>query len=299
MIRKLRASLVAIAALMPVVNMVCQAASPTPATRHVRDVVANGQAKSVGRLPATQSMRLVLVLPHRNQPALDNFLKELYDPSSSSYRHFLSVEEFTSRFGPSQEDYDAVVSFAKTHGLAVVGTSRNRLNVDVEGPVASIEAALHVTMGVYQHPTESRTFYAADREPTPDLSVGLWHIAGLDNYSIPRPALARRNPGVTTNATIGSGPSGSFLGSDMRAAYYGGTALTGAGQTLGLLEYVGTDLADLKTYYKNAHQTLTVPVTLVSTDGTSTGCLASAGCDDTEQTLDMTQALGMAPGSRP
>ena len=290
--RKLRGSLVAIAALVPVV---CQAASPAPATRHVRDVVANGQAKSVGRLPATQSMRLVLVLPHRNQPELDNFLKELYDPSSPSYRHFLTVEEFTSRFGPTQEDYDAVVSFAKTHGFAVVGTSRNRLNVDVEGQVASIETAFHVTMGVYQHPTESRTFYAPDREPTPDLSVGLWHIAGLDNYSIPRPALVVRSPEVTPEATTGSCPSASFCGSDMRAAYYGGT-LTGAGQTLGLLEYVGTDLADLATYYKNAHQTLAVPVTVLSTDGTSTSCFASANCDDTEQTLDMTQALGMAPG---
>jgi hypothetical protein len=40
-------------------------------------------------------------------------------------------------------------------------------------------------------------------------------------------------------------PSASFLGSDMRAAYYGGTALTGAGQNLGLFEYEGTDLADL------------------------------------------------------
>src|ERR1035441_9618579 len=39
-----------------------------------------------------------------------------------------------------------------------------------------------------------------------------------------------------------SGPSASFLGSDMRAAYYGGTGLTGAGQNLGLLEYAGTDL---------------------------------------------------------
>ena len=161
----------------------------------MRDVVANGQAKSVGRLPATQPMRLVLVLPHRNQPALDNFLKDLYDPSSPSYRQFLTVEEFTNRFGPTQEDYDAVVSFAKTHGFAVVGTSRNRMNVDVEGPVASIETAFHVTMGVYQHPTENRTFYAPDREPTLDLSVRLWHIAGLDNYSIPRPALVRKKSG--------------------------------------------------------------------------------------------------------
>jgi hypothetical protein len=82
----------------------------------------------------------------------------------------------------------------------------------------------------------------------------------------------------------------------MRAAYYEGTALTGSGQSLGLLEYYGTDLTDLNTYYSNVHQTNNVPITLLSTDGTSTSCVYSSGCDDTEQTLDMTQALGMAPG---
>jgi kumamolisin len=81
----------------------------------------------------------------------------------------------------------------------------------------------------------------------------------------------------------------------MRAAYYGGTTLTGAGQNLGLLEYEGTDLADLNTYFSTIGQINSVPVTLFSTDGTSTSCLYSNGCDDTEQTLDMTQAIGMAP----
>jgi kumamolisin len=81
----------------------------------------------------------------------------------------------------------------------------------------------------------------------------------------------------------------------MRAAYYEGTALTGSGQSLGLFEFAGTDLADLDTYYTNAGQTNNVPITLLSTDGTSTSC-TYPGCDDTEQTIDMTQALGMAPG---
>ncbi|HYA62661.1 MAG TPA: hypothetical protein VED66_05620, partial [Candidatus Sulfotelmatobacter sp.] len=145
------------------------------------------------------------------------------------------------------------------------------------------------------HPTENRTFYAPDREPVPDLAVRLWHISGLDNYSIPHPAgLHHRNASAGSNATTGSGPSASFLGSDMRAAYYGGT-LTGSGQSLGLLEYYGTDLADLNTYFTNIGQTNNVPVTLLSTDGTSTSCVYPS-CDDTEQTLDMTQALGMAPG---
>jgi len=293
-IRRFGMSLPAVLAVVSLMGIVCQAQSRQTLTRHVREVVLNGEALPVGRVPTAQSMRLVLALPLRNQSELDSFLKDVYDPASASYRHFLSVDEFTAKFGPTQEDYDAVIHFAEGHGLTVVGTSPNRVNIDVRGSVSNIEEAFHLTMGLYKHPAENRIFYAPDREPTPDLGVQLWHISGLDNYSIPKPAM-HRGQAARPNATTGSGPSASFLGSDMRAAYYGGS-LTGSGQSLGLLEYAGTDLADLTTYFKNAGQTNNVPVTLDSTDGTSTSCLASQGCDDTEQTLDMTQAIGMAPG---
>ena len=294
MIRRLSISLLAVAALLSVVSIVCLAQPRSLMTHHVREATLNGQAQYVGPLAATQSLRLVITLPIRNQAGLDSFLQEVYDPSSASYRHFLTVEEFTTRFGPSQDDYDQVVRFAQSHGFTIAGTSRNRLNLDVTGSVASIEGAFHVTMGTYLLPAENRTFYAPDREPTTDdLGVTLWHISGLDNYSIPQPMIVHQ-PGHS-QATTGSGPSESFLGSDMRAAYYGGTSLTGTGQSLGLLEYYGTDLSDLNTYYSNVHQTNSVPITLLSTDGTSTSCVYPS-CDDTEQTLDMTQALGMAPG---
>ncbi|HTU40363.1 MAG TPA: protease pro-enzyme activation domain-containing protein [Candidatus Aquilonibacter sp.] len=273
--------------------------APPLLTHHVRQVTLNGHAPLVGHLPETQSMRLVFVLPLRNQPDLHSLLSAVSDPNSQSYRHFLTVDEFTARYGPTQQDYDAVTHFAEAHGLTVVGTSRNRMNLDVTGSVANIEKALNITLGLYHDPTENRDFYAPDREPAPALSVQLWHISGLDNYSIPHPMLLRKSQigqGVHSNATIGSCPGASFCGSDMRAAYYGGTALTGTGQYVGLLEYYGTDLKDLTTYYTNAHQTNNVPITLLSTDGTSVNCVARQGCDDTEQTLDMTQALGMAPG---
>jgi len=269
-------------------------------THHLRTATASGQVKIVGHLPATQTLRLTLALPLRNEAQLDNLLTDLYNPSSPSYRHFLTVEQFTAQFGPTQDDYDAVIDFANTHGLHVVATSTNRVTVDVTGTVTNIEKAFHISMGTYQHPTENRTFFAPDREPSVDLPFQLWHISGLDNYSIPRPAGLSHIPAgshAKSGATVGSGPSASFLGSDMRAAYYGSTSLTGSGQYLGLLEYYGTDLADLQTYYKNAKQTYPGSIiTLLSTDGTSTSCTARSGCDDTEQTLDMTQALGMAPG---
>ena len=285
---------------------VVQSNASTLMTRHVRQVTINGQATVVGRLPQRQIMQLDVVLPLRDQVGLDAFLADLYSSTVPNYRQFLTPAEFTERFGPTQEDYNAVVEYVQEHGLAVVGGSRDGMEVQVRGPVSAVEAAFHVNMLMYQHPTENRIFFAPDREPTVDLPFSLWHISGLDNYSIPHPLYVKKSDyarehgispeAVIRHATTGSGPSASFLGSDMRAAYYGGTALTGSGQNLGLLEYYGTDLADLTTYYKNAKETNSVPITLLSTDGTSTSCVYRSGCDDTEQTLDMTQAIGMAPG---
>lgn len=278
------------------------------ATRHVRDAVRNGKAQLVGPMSASQLMTLNVVLPLSNQAALDEFLSDLYDPESPSYHHYLTPAQFTARFGPSQADYNAAVSYVKANGFQVIGGSRDGMNIVIRGPVSAVNQAFHVTMRLYKHPSENRNFYSPDREPTTGLNFQLWHISGLNNYSIPHALHEKKSDyaakhglnanKVVAHATTGSGPSASFLGSDMRAAYYGTGSLTGAGQNLGLLEFYGTDLADLNTYYANIHQTNSVPITLLSTDGTSTSCTYSRRnrCDDIEQTLDMTQALGMAPG---
>jgi subtilase family serine protease len=285
-------------------------AEPLPLlTRHVRDVVVNGQAPLVGQLPATQTLRFDIVLPLRDRAGLQNFLQDVNDPTSPSYHQFLTPQEFTARFGPSQDDWDALVAFAKASGFEVINGTREERDLRLTGTVANIEKAFHVTMGVYQDPTEDRKFFAVDREPTVDLPFQLWHITGLDNNSKPHPMYVKKSDyakahgidpsKVVNHATTGSGPSASFLGSDMRAAYYEGTALTGSGQNIALFEFAGTDLADLTTYYNNVGQTEPYTPTLISTGGYATSCVdsGSSACDDTEQTLDMTQAMGMAPGS--
>jgi kumamolisin len=264
----------------------------------MREATSNGKAPLVGRLPVTQSLHIDIVLPVRDHAGLEKAVKEVSDPKSSSYRHYVTPAEFTARFGPSQKDFDALVHFAKANGFTVVGGSRDRMDLQLEGSVETIEKAFHVTMGVYQHPTENRTFYAPDREPTVNLPFQLWHISGLDNYSIPRPLYVKRSEQTEKPqplATTGSCPGQSFCGSDMRAAYYGNGPLTGAGQNLGLLEYLGYDIVDVNTYYQGAGQTLMVPIVGISTDGSDVTCTEADGCDDTEQTLDITQAAGMAP----
>jgi subtilase family serine protease len=272
------AALVCAAAFM-LIAIPGQAQPQSLLTRHVREEVAKGQAQLVGQLPATQTLRFDVVLPLRDRAGLENFLQEVQSPTSPSYHKFLTPQEFTARFGPTQENWDALVAFAKASGFQIISGDLEGRDLRLTGTVANIEKAFHVTLGTYQDLTEDRTFFAVDREPTADLPFQLWHITGLDNDSKPHPMYVKKSDyakahgidadKVVSHATTGSGPSASFLGSDMRAAYYGGTALTGSGQNLALFEFAGTDLSDLSTYYKNVGQTEPFTPTLISLAGTA------------------------------
>ena len=68
-------------------------------------------------------------------------------------------------------DYQRVIGFMQSYGLKVTHTYPDRLAVNVTGSVANIEQAFQVTMQVYRHPTENRTFYAPDVEPSVELGI--------------------------------------------------------------------------------------------------------------------------------
>jgi len=258
---------------------------------HVRPAVSSGAAALVSPLPPSQQLDLTLVLPLRNQAELSSLLARLYDPSSPDYRHFLNVAQFTSEFGPTVEDYQAVVDFARANGFAVTASPVNRLIVPIRGTAAKIETAFHVEMNLYRHPTEDRTFYSPDREPSIDLSIPVAHISGLNNFSIPRPMVIRPQAELPMADISGSGPGGSYLASDMRAAYYGGTTLAGAGQSVGLFEFDGYDLSDVNLTFSSAGQSYSVPVNNVLLDGATGG----QSQPDAEPVLDIVEAIGMAP----
>src|ERR1022692_4135390 len=109
-----------------------------------------------------------IVLPLRNGDKLGQWLQQISDPASPNLRHYLTPAQFTEQFGPSEADYQAVIAFATAHGLKVSVRHPNRMLLDVSGAAADVEQALHVKLQVYEHPTEARTFYAPDSEPSLD-----------------------------------------------------------------------------------------------------------------------------------
>jgi hypothetical protein len=262
---------------------------------HVHREVTDGQTPLVGSLPSGQQMNLSIVLPLRNQPELKSLLQRLYDPTSPDFRQFLSVDQFTERFSPTASDYQVVVAFAQANGFTVTGTATNRLVVPIRGTVDQINHAFHVSMNVYRHPTEDRTFFSPNREPSLNVKVPVAHISGMNNFNLPHPMVRnRQQQGHAIGNVLGSGPGGSYLASDMRAAYYGGTTLDGNGQTVGLLEFDGYDLSDVNSTFSNAGQSYNVAINNVLLDGATGDPYTSNG--EAEVVLDIVQAIGMAPG---
>jgi subtilase family serine protease len=266
------------------------AAAPAGATALLSSQVpkAVATANRVASAPSTTRLHLSVSLPLRDEAGLDTFLSDIYDPASPNYRHYLSVADFTARFGPTSDDYKKAANFFSSRGLTVQADAANHFLLRIDGTVGDIERVFHVKLAYYRHPTEPRVFLAPDREPTVDFATPLLHVTGLDDFVHPHPRFERQKAVRTT----GSGPGGQFLGSDVRTAYYGGK-LDGAGQSVGLMELEGYNLADVQTYFSRFGPPLTADIVGISTDGAQVNC---GSCDDSEQVLDIEYSVAMAPG---
>lgn len=259
---------------------------------------AAARTRVLAALPATQRLQLSLALPVRDPAALQARLKELYDPASPNYHHYLTPQQFADAFGPSPADYQALLDFAAQHGLQVVATRTSRLGLEVSGAVRDVEKTFQVKLHRYQHPTELRTFFAPERQPSVEsgLPVRLLRVSGLDDYAQPRPAsllshAVRLEAGTSPVATpdAGSGPGGTYVGRDFRTAYVPGTKLAGTGQSVALLEFDGYHASDISAY-ETANKLPSVPLHNVAVNGG----VPTPGSGEEEVALDIEMAISMA-----
>ncbi|HUA66023.1 MAG TPA: protease pro-enzyme activation domain-containing protein [Alphaproteobacteria bacterium] len=269
-----------------------QTQASQPLHGHVPAAIARFHLSPLRNLPETNQLRLAVSLPLRNEQALNALLQQIYDPNSPNYHHYLTPDQFTAQFGPSQRDYDAVVQFFRSNGLTIAQTSSDRTLVDVRGSVAAIQKVFHTTLRVYRHPLENRTFFAPDADPVIDLSVPIKHVDGLDNFIIPRPLIrpessSNSRPGA--KPALGSGPSGEYMGKDFHAAYAPGVTLNGAGQTVGLFELDGYYTNDIAFYEQTNGLPQQKLVNVAVNGGVST---PGSGVD--EVSLDVEMIVSMA-----
>lgn len=253
---------------------------------------------ATGRLPATNELRLAIGLPLRDAAGLDQFLAAVANPASPDFRHYLTPEEFSARFGPTAADYATVENFALTNGLQIAATHGNRLVLDVTGSAANVERAFQLHLKKYQHPTEAREFFAPDAEPSVDAALPVTDMQGLSDFIRPHAKLHHADATVTGSGVpkSGSASGGNFLAGDFRNAYVPGTPLTGAGQRVGLLEFDGYYASDIVAYEHLLPGSPQVPVQPVLLDGFSGTPTPGRNSGNDEVSLDIEMVIGMAPG---
>jgi len=145
------------------------------------------RATDVGPLPpATQvSVRLYLEPSAEKAAALDQFLADVQDVESPSYRHWLTPVEFGARFGAAPETVAQIKSFAQAQGLSVEVASSG-LRVTLSGTATEMEAVFAPQLHAYQ----TGTVHAMANTAVPVLPHGLPAVAmsGFDTVSADVPA---------------------------------------------------------------------------------------------------------------
>jgi len=241
----------------------------------------------IGSLPDSVKINLAISLPLRNQARLTELLRELYDPASPQYRHYLTPAEFAGQFGPTVQDYEKLTSFVRSHHLTVRRTYPNRTLLDVSAKVEEIRQTFGVNLILHAHPTENRNFYAPDASPSMDAGVAVLAIKGLDDYFLPHPCGGPIPLG-------GTGYNGSYQGTNFRNAYVPGVTLMGSGQQVALVEFDGYYTNDI-TAYLQAARIPPVNLTNVSINGyVPPQILDPSG--DGEVSLDIELVNSFAPG---
>jgi subtilase family serine protease len=268
------------------------AAQPQVVHGHVRKITKN--LKPLSRLDANRQIQVAIGLPLRNREQLTNLLEDVYNPASPNFRHFLTADEFASKFGPTADDLRSVVDFAKSHHLKVSHTHPNRTLVDLTGSVGDIEKAFHVHMQRFKHPKEDREFFAPDVEPSLDLQTPVLAISGLDNYVKPTPRIHSASTSLRSSVhPMGGGGGGGgtgtytgpYQGYQFRDAYVPDLLLEGEGQTVGIFELYGYSIQDIEAYEDESFIYPYVPVESVLIDG---------GTDDDSNALDQDGYLSYA-----
>jgi alpha-tubulin suppressor-like RCC1 family protein len=204
-------------------------------------------APLVGPVPRSTTVFLSVSLPVRTATGcqtLHDLARQVSDPTNSLFRHFISDTDYNNCYKPTYNDYQALTSFAQSAGLSIANSYDDQELLDVSGPVAVVEAALHSNMNLYLR-ADGTTFHALDRDPSINLDINtpVLRISGTTNFRAARPAF--NVPGAT------------FFGNNFRNMYVsqcttGPGALDGTGQSIAILVLEGFDWKDILIYDSNA-----------------------------------------------
>jgi hypothetical protein len=154
---------------------------------HVVPVLSRAQllfsdpfAKQGSTLGSNGRMTLTITLKRDDEAGFERYLRDVYDPASTHFRHFWSQARLNKQFGPSRQSYQTVVNYLRQRGFILVEGSKNRLTVTVRGTRDAAQAAFAINVSDYS--LGDARFYANDADPALPKSVAR-HVSAISGLS--------------------------------------------------------------------------------------------------------------------
>ncbi len=146
-----------------------------------RAAPATTSAKSLQQEP----MVLTIVLRRTQEDAFGDFLQDLRNPDARDYHRYLTPQQVSDRFGPTQDDYDTVAAYFVAQGFSIVEGSQNRMSLTIKGSRALAEAALGTR--IRDLALGDTSFFANENDPQLPAPIGgrVQSIVGLSNLARP------------------------------------------------------------------------------------------------------------------
>lgn len=169
-------------------------------------------AQSVGPLPDTSPLHILVGVQLQNETQLDSAILAINTPGSPNYGKFLTPAEFAATYAPSASQVQAVESYLAGMGFTNISAPSNGLYVSADGTAAAVEAAFNTTLWQYQisGPNEepTRTVYANTQAAQVPATLGgiVLSVVGLQDIdtvhtflgtwpdAAPPPAVPAPNP---------------------------------------------------------------------------------------------------------
>lgn len=253
---------------------------------NVAAVVA--KAHALGHHNPLSNMGLTVSLKLHNTDQLTAFLRDVQNPYSPNYHHFLSPQTFTELYGPTRDEVSSVSQFLVRSGLRVTDVSENRTLIHVEGQASVVERALGVTLNDYSY--QGRRFFSAASNPRlpVEIASSVQSVIGLTDADVMKPRLK-----LSANGKPGGGGTPSGFSPQQIATAYNWPSVTSTANGAGVKIAVATAFtfkSSDETGFWSQYGLPSHTVTIVPVDG-------STNRTDVETTLDIQRSGAMAPGA--
>lgn len=158
-------------------------------------------AKKLGPASSSTSIEVTIWLQPHNRSALDALARELYNPNSPSYRHWLKGAEIAAQFAPTAAEAKTVEEFFSSNNLKVLRVGPDNFYVCAQGTIADVEKAFHVSLNEYQVGSQTLRANASNPYIEGPAAALVQAVSGLDNGQFTHPLDTwPSNPGPKTNS---------------------------------------------------------------------------------------------------